>query len=270
MPNTVLAMPERRCECIATMTFSSAVIRLNSRMFWNVGEAQRGDLVRRPTGDVEVAEIDAARGRPIQAGEHVEERRLAGTVRADQAHDGALRDIECHVVDGDQAAEGDDDVVCAQRVRIRKCCGLRLGRRGGHGLPPSGPASVRTSSSGVSSMLTSMTVSPASMSEPTDSNSVRAGSRRICLVRVSGSRPSRRNSIISTRMTPKMKKFHDGKSTWALNWPLYQAPTCFSPVSLIHSITSAPMMTPHTLPMPPSTTMSRIVIEKLKLKFGKT
>ena len=28
--------PDFRWECIATMTFSSAVIRLNSRMFWNV------------------------------------------------------------------------------------------------------------------------------------------------------------------------------------------------------------------------------------------
>src|SRR6266571_5879263 len=77
------------------------------------GQAQRGDLVRGPAGDIDVAEIDAAGGRPVQAGEHVEERRLAGTVRADQAHDGALGNIECHVVDGDQAAEGDDDVVGA-------------------------------------------------------------------------------------------------------------------------------------------------------------
>ena len=28
--------PALRCGCIATITFSSAVIRLNSRMFWNV------------------------------------------------------------------------------------------------------------------------------------------------------------------------------------------------------------------------------------------
>ncbi len=29
-------MPDFSFECMATMTFSSAVMRLNSRMFWNV------------------------------------------------------------------------------------------------------------------------------------------------------------------------------------------------------------------------------------------
>jgi hypothetical protein len=32
----VLSIPDFSFECIATMTFSSAVMRLNRRMFWNV------------------------------------------------------------------------------------------------------------------------------------------------------------------------------------------------------------------------------------------
>ena len=32
----VESTPARRWACMATMTFSSAVIRLNSRMFWKV------------------------------------------------------------------------------------------------------------------------------------------------------------------------------------------------------------------------------------------
>jgi hypothetical protein len=39
---------------------------------------------------------------------------------------------------------------------------------------------------------------------------------------------------------------------------------------LIQAISNAPTITPQTLPMPPSTTISRMVIEKLKLKFGNT
>ena len=43
--------------------------------------------VRRRAGDVPAVEHDAARGRLVDPGDHVEERRLAGAVRPDQAHD---------------------------------------------------------------------------------------------------------------------------------------------------------------------------------------
>ena len=36
IPNTVLTEPALRCGCMATITFSSAVMRPNSRMFWKV------------------------------------------------------------------------------------------------------------------------------------------------------------------------------------------------------------------------------------------
>ena len=49
--------------------------------------------------------IDLAGCRIVDAGDDVEERRLAGTVRADEADDRLLRDREVDVVDGDEPAE---------------------------------------------------------------------------------------------------------------------------------------------------------------------
>ena len=47
--------------CIATITFSVAVIRLNSRMFWNVRASPRCAMrVRRLAGDVAAAEVHPA------------------------------------------------------------------------------------------------------------------------------------------------------------------------------------------------------------------
>ncbi len=64
-----------------------------------------------------------ARGEP---GQRVEQRRLAGTVGADQADDGALAYVEVDTVDGDDAAVPDaqvadleHDVSADDRVRAR-------------------------------------------------------------------------------------------------------------------------------------------------------
>ena len=78
-------------------------------------DAALGGGVWRRTGDVPAVEDDAARGRLVDAGDHVEERRLAGAVGPDQAHDGALRDREVDVVDRDQAAE-----LLSQRVDLEQ------------------------------------------------------------------------------------------------------------------------------------------------------
>src|SRR5207247_9775552 len=50
-------------------------------------------------------EDDRPRVRPEEAGDQVEERRLAGAVGADQPGDGALLDLQRARVDGDDAAE---------------------------------------------------------------------------------------------------------------------------------------------------------------------
>ena len=50
----------------------------------------RASAVRAPAGDVDAAELRPSRRRPLEAGERVDERRLARAVRADQAEDLAL------------------------------------------------------------------------------------------------------------------------------------------------------------------------------------
>jgi hypothetical protein len=80
--------------------------------------AQRRDLVRRLTGDARSVEDDLAAGGLVDARQHVEERRLAGPVRPDEAHDRAARDEEVHVLDGDQAAELLPDPVGLEDVAV--------------------------------------------------------------------------------------------------------------------------------------------------------
>src|SRR5262249_37234710 len=195
-------------------------------------QAQRGNLVRWLACHVLLAEVDPPGGRPIQAGQHVEESRLARAVRTDQADDAALRHIERDVVDRNQTTERDDDLLRAKRVDADPGLVLdRLDRRGRHDESPSrGAGSAATSSSSVTSVMGTSSASAASMSAPTASSSVRAGSRMMSRVRDSGSRPSRRNSIISTRMIPKIRKFHEVKSILVSNCPLNQLPNWASPV----------------------------------------
>src|SRR5207247_5023681 len=63
------------------------------------------DRVRRLTGDVVAIEHDAPAGGGVDARQHVEEGRLAGAVRTDEAHDGAGGNGEVELGDGDEAAE---------------------------------------------------------------------------------------------------------------------------------------------------------------------
>ena len=93
-------------ECMPTSTFSSAVMFWNRRMFWKVRPMPRdGDRVRRLAGDVLAEEHDRPGRRLVDAGEHVEERRLAGAVRPDQRDHLAARHGEVDVVHRDEAAE---------------------------------------------------------------------------------------------------------------------------------------------------------------------
>jgi hypothetical protein len=68
-------------------------------------DAEVDDPVRRLAGDLATLEADRPRVRREGAREHVEDRALAGAVRADQAEDLALLDPERHAVDGGEAAE---------------------------------------------------------------------------------------------------------------------------------------------------------------------
>src|SRR5205807_1455107 len=68
-------------------------------------DAELGDLVGLEPGDVLPLENDRARGRRVDAGDRVEERGLARTVRPDEREDLALADLETDLVDRRQSSE---------------------------------------------------------------------------------------------------------------------------------------------------------------------
>ena len=75
------------------------------------GDAEAGDLVRRAPAEVDAVELDRSRRRRVEPADEVEDRRLAGAVRADQREHLAARDVEGHAVDGADAAEADAEVL---------------------------------------------------------------------------------------------------------------------------------------------------------------
>ena len=78
------------------------------------GDAMARDAKQRAAGEGDVAAL--ARVKPRNA---VEERGLAGTVRADQADDASGRDVEGHAVEGHDAAEMHGNVLHAQQRLLR-------------------------------------------------------------------------------------------------------------------------------------------------------
>ena len=78
-------------------------------------DAERGDLVPRHARKRPAVEPDRAGVRLVEAGDAVEQRRLAGAVRADQAADRAGRDREADVVERGDAAEADRTFVDRQQ-----------------------------------------------------------------------------------------------------------------------------------------------------------
>ena len=90
----------------ASPMVSSGVRSANSWLIWNVRAMPSGDaLVRLEIGDVAAFEHDAPGGRAQHAGQQVDDRGLAGAVRADQRVARAFLDGERHVVGRDDAAE---------------------------------------------------------------------------------------------------------------------------------------------------------------------
>ena len=84
----------------------------NRRSVWNVRAIPRPrDLVRLEAGDALAVEDDVATGRLVDARDQVEQRRLAGAVRADHADDLAPVDVEIEIVDDLEAAEGHRDAL---------------------------------------------------------------------------------------------------------------------------------------------------------------
>ena len=75
-------------------------------MFWKVRATPSAAIsLGRLRGDVAALERDAPGVRLVEARDHVEQRGLAGAVRADDGDDAALGDVDRYVVDRGDAAE---------------------------------------------------------------------------------------------------------------------------------------------------------------------
>ena len=78
------------------------------------GDAGLGRALLVEAGDRRAVELDGAAVGPVDAGDEMHQRRLAGAVLADQRMDLAAPHLERDVVDGPHAREGLDDVADGQ------------------------------------------------------------------------------------------------------------------------------------------------------------
>jgi hypothetical protein len=104
-------------------------------MFWKVRTTLRrardlvaGQLFEPHDAALRVVEADAADRRLVETGQAVEEGRLAGAVRSDDAGDLARGDVERQVVDRQQAAEAHRQALDAEQGRRRRSSRLPAAR----------------------------------------------------------------------------------------------------------------------------------------------
>ena len=103
--------------CAPTRTFSSTDIDVNRLMFWKVRAIPRSTTRCAGVCSSDVAvELEPALVRRVEPGDHVERRRLAGAVRADQARDLPRLDLERDSVEGDDAPEAQGDSLNRQQA----------------------------------------------------------------------------------------------------------------------------------------------------------
>ena len=108
-------------------------IGVERHVLGHVADARLGR--ERALGDLEVADVHAARVALQEPAHHADRRRLPGAVRSEQPVGLAARDREAHVVDRDPVAESAREVLAAQDNVHRDHPGSRASRRAG----PKGP-----------------------------------------------------------------------------------------------------------------------------------
>ncbi len=92
----------------------------------HIGKAGARDVTRRPRRDIGFAKKHAAGFRLHEPGNHLQQRRFAGTVRADDAHDFTGVDAEINALqDFIGGAIARDD---ARDLKLRHQCALRARR----------------------------------------------------------------------------------------------------------------------------------------------
>ena len=112
------APTSRRRSSAPTMTLSSTLSAGNGRTIWKVRAMPRRHTASgvSPSIGAPAKVIDAVVGRE-RAGDHVEQRGLAGAVRADHGENRAFGHIEADAVDGDQAAKALADAFEVKEAR---------------------------------------------------------------------------------------------------------------------------------------------------------
>ena len=107
-------------------------------------DAAPADAIGRKPVDALAGERDAAAVRCVHAGDHVEQGRLAGAVRADDGVDAAFGHLEAEPIDRDEAAEALADIVDRQE-RAHDPRPFRPRRCASQGQTPSGSATITAS-----------------------------------------------------------------------------------------------------------------------------
>src|SRR5947209_7000764 len=88
------------------------------------------DRLRAQAGDAGGGEFDLSGAGREQPGQHVEEGRLAGPVRSDEAEDAAFVEPQIEPVERDHAAEAPGQLLALEQGRVHAVSGSRRSRRG--------------------------------------------------------------------------------------------------------------------------------------------
>src|SRR6185437_7383259 len=180
---------------------------------------------RLPQRGIAVVECDPPLARLVEAGDAVEHSGFAGAVRPDQRGDCAARDIEGKIVDGDEPTEAHEQMLDAQHNVV----GLR------HQPCPSLTCSAEI-------VLRSFR---------------KTEGRRVAIS------PRGRQTMISTMQKPNRSMRYLVGSKSAPKISLRKSRSRM--ISVPPIIATAAMATPTWLPMPPSTTMERIVADSMNV-----
>src|SRR4029078_11912878 len=173
-----------------------------------------------------LVELQRSLGRLIEAGNAVEYRGLAGAVRSDQRGDVLASDIEGNVIDGSEPSEAHGEVLDLEQG---------VGQPSPHARPSltRRPPTARRSFSTID------------------------GSREAMM-------PCGRHSMIPTMaMQNRSMRESEGSKSWP---KMSCSHSMFRNSSKPPIITMAASTTPIWLPMPPSTTMGRMMADSMKLK----
>src|SRR5229473_235991 len=120
--------------------------------------------VLRAVGAGRHVDLDRSGGGGLQPGEDAQQRRLAAPGRADDREELAARDVERDIVDGDQAAEGLDEITDADRRAPGTASAIAFMTAASAAVVPASPAPLTPSGLVVAGTTMSPIVNAAGMS----------------------------------------------------------------------------------------------------------